>query len=133
MSEPLKDCPVESLNAIKTGKLASKLCRDCPNRKPLATMTQARSTLDAVYRRCRVSETKKALSRIAKICRDNIKAFGPTYKPLSRPCNKNSALMYGAKKEGDGVTDACREILTEIKLIRREDRRRKAKLKGESG
>ena len=98
-------------------------------KRAMSTEAELRRTPEAVYRRCRVSETKKALSRIAKICRDNIKAFGPTYKPLSRPCNKNSSLMYGAKKEGDGVTDACREILTEIKLIRREDRRRKAKVK----
>jgi len=35
-NETLKPCPVESLNAIKTGTLAKQLCLDCPRRKPIS-------------------------------------------------------------------------------------------------
>jgi hypothetical protein len=69
-------------------------------------------------------DCKKALARVAKLCRENIAAFGPTYDPRSRPWQTNSAPLKGAKSEGNGVTDMAREILTEIRLIRRENRRR---------
>jgi uncharacterized Zn-finger protein len=52
-------------------------------------------------------DCKKALARISKLCRENI------------------AAMRGAKAKGDGVTDMAREILTEIRIIRREHRRAK--------
>jgi hypothetical protein len=67
-------------------------------------------------------ETKKALARISKVCRENIAAFGPTYDPHWRPWQKHSAPMRGAKKEGNGVADMAREILTEIRMIRRDHR-----------
>ena len=68
-------------------------------------------------------DCKKALARIAKLCRENVAAFGPTYDPRTRSWEKHSAPMKGAKSEGNGVADMAREILTEIRLIRREHRR----------
>jgi hypothetical protein len=64
-------------------------------------------------------DCKKALARIAKLCRENIAAFGPTYNPQW----PQGGQMKGAKSEGNGVTDMATEILTEIRLIRREHRR----------
>ena len=68
-------------------------------------------------------DCKKALARIAKLCRENIAAFGPTYDPRWPRIPGPGAQMKGAKSEGNGVTDMAREILTEIRLIRREHRR----------
>ena len=65
-------------------------------------------------------DCKKALARIAKLCRTNIAAFGPAYDPRSRPWQENSAPLKGAKAEGVGVADMAREVLTDIRLIRRE-------------
>ena len=71
-------------------------------------------------------DCKKALARIAKLCRENIAAFGPTYDPRWPRIPGPGAQMKGAKSEGNGVTDMAREILTEIRLIRREHRRSNA-------
>jgi len=68
----------------------------------------------------RRSDWLKALARIAKICRENIAAFGPGYDPRW----PLGGSMKGAKAEGNGVTDMAREILVEIKSIRREHRQR---------
>jgi hypothetical protein len=75
-------------------------------------------------------DCKNALARIAKLCRENIAAFGPTYDPRTRPWQTQSAPMKGAKAEGNGVTDMATEILTEIRLIRREHRRSSAEAHG---
>ena len=68
-------------------------------------------------------ETKKALARIAKLCRENIDAFGTSYDPRWPRIPGPGPQMKGAKSEGNGVTDMAREILTEIRSIRREHRR----------
>ena len=75
-------------------------------------------------------DCKKALSRIAKLCRTNIAAFGPAYDPRSRPWQENSAPLKGAKAEGVGVADMAREVLTDIRLIRREIKRGEKETKG---
>jgi len=62
--------------------------------------------------------SKTILARITRLCRENIRAFGKTYDPRWPMGGK----MYGAKSEGDGVTSMAREILTEIKIIRRKMR-----------
>jgi len=77
-------------------------------------------------------DCKKALARIAKLCRENVAAFGPTYDPRTRPWQKHSAPMKGAKSEGNGVTDMAREILTEIRVIRREHRRSNDRNQGQT-
>lgn len=68
-------------------------------------------------------DCKKALARIAKVCRENIAAFGPTYDPHWGRATRPGPPMKGAKAEANGVTDMAREILTEIRLIRRAQRR----------
>ena len=68
-------------------------------------------------------DCKKALARIAKLCRDNIAAFGPTYDPRRMIGNMKGPPMKGAKAEANGVTDMAQEILDEIRMIRREHRR----------
>ena len=70
-------------------------------------------------------DCKKALARLAKICRDNIAAFGKGYDPRTRPWDKNSAPLRGAKSQGSGICQASDEILTEIRCIRLEHRRKK--------
>ena len=69
------------------------------------------------------NDCKQALARIAKLCRDNIAAFGPTYDPRWPRTPGPGPQMKGAKAEGNGVTDMAREILIEIRTIRREQRR----------
>lgn len=68
-------------------------------------------------------DCKKALARIAKVCRENIAAFGPTYDPHWGSETNPGPPMKGAKAEANGVTDMAREILTEIRLLRRAHRR----------
>jgi hypothetical protein len=68
-------------------------------------------------------DCKKALARIAKMCRENIAAFGPTYDPRWPRKPGPGPQMKGAKAEGNGVAAMAGEILTEIRLIRRENRR----------
>ena len=65
-------------------------------------------------------KSKTILAKITRLCRENIRAFGETYDPHWPMGGK----MNGAKSEGNGVTSMAREILTEIKIIRR-------KMKGE--
>jgi hypothetical protein len=64
------------------------------------------------------NDCKRALSRISRICRDNIKAFNG-YKPL---WGNRGPVMTGAVAEARGTVIAANEILTEIKAIRREHR-----------
>jgi len=68
--------------------------------------------------------TKKALAQIAKLCRENIAAFGKAYDPRWRTYSRMGPgpPMRGAKSEGNGVTAMAKEILTEIKIIRRKIR-----------
>lgn len=66
------------------------------------------------------AETKKVLARISKLCRENIAAFGKTYKP----CWPSGAPMDGAKAEGRGVESLAVELLAEIRKIRREARKK---------
>ena len=66
-------------------------------------------------------DCKKVLARIAKLCRENIAAFGQTYDPQW----PQGGQMKGAKSEGNGVTDMAREMLTEIRRMRREYRQKK--------
>jgi hypothetical protein len=68
-------------------------------------------------------DCKKALARIAKVCHENIAAFGPTYDPHWGSATRPGPPMKGAKAEANGVTDMAREILTEIRLLRRAQRR----------
>ncbi len=68
-------------------------------------------------------DCKKALAQIAKVCRENIAAFGPTYDPHWGSETNPGPPMQGAKAEANGVTDMAREILTEIRLLRRAHRR----------
>ena len=70
---------------------------------------------------------QEMFKRLSKICQDNIDAFGDNYKPLTRPDNPHSAPMKGAKCEGRGVCDMAREVLIEIKMIRRENRKKARK------
>lgn len=70
-----------------------------------------------------IMDEKQALARIAKLCRENIEAFGKNYQPKWR----GGGLMPGAKAEGAGVAQFAQEVLTEIKSMRREmNRKRKA-------
>lgn len=71
------------------------------------------------------NDCKKALARLARLCRENITAFGATYDPQW----PMGGRMKGAKAEGNGVTDMAIEVLHEIKMIRREKRRKE---KGEA-
>lgn len=70
-------------------------------------------------------DCKIVLARIAKLCRENVAAFGKSYNPRWRPWQLHSAPMKGAKAEGRGVADMAREVLAEIRTIRREHRRAK--------
>ncbi len=70
-------------------------------------------------------DCKQALARLAKICRDNIVAFGEGYDPRSRPDDPHSRPLRGAKSQGSGICQASDEILTEIRVIRMEHRRKK--------
>ena len=65
-------------------------------------------------------ETKEALGRLARICRNNIDAlddYNPHYP--------NGRTMTGAKAEVRGVCYASQEILDEIRAIRFEGRKRR--------
>jgi hypothetical protein len=73
-------------------------------------------------------DCKKALARIAKLCRENIAAFGQAYDPRW----PQGGQMKGAKSEGNGVTGMAIEILTEIRLIRREHRRSNEQVRRDS-
>jgi hypothetical protein len=68
---------------------------------------------------------KDPLSRIAKLCRDNIAAFGKSYDPRypAKPGQAKGRPMTGAKAEGAGVAACAEEVLAEIRAIRRENRR----------
>ncbi len=80
-------------------------------------------------------DCKKTLARIAKLCRENVAAFGPTYDPRwPRPrIHGPGPQMQGAKSEGNGVADMAREVLAEIRLIRREHRRSNTERHAPSG
>ena len=73
-------------------------------------------------------DCKKALARIAKLCRENIAAFGPTYDPRWPRIPGPGPQMTGAKSEGNGVTDMAREMLAEIRMIRREHSRSNSRI-----
>ena len=61
-------------------------------------------------------ETKKVLAQIAKLCKGNLEAFGENYNPTHL---RYETLIRGAKAEARGVCAASKEVLVEIKLIRR--------------
>ena len=63
-------------------------------------------------------DTQKIISRISKLCKDNIKAF-EKYDPKY----PSGAKMKGAKSESYGVIDMAKEILNEIKDIKKEERK----------
>ena len=62
---------------------------------------------------------KQILARIAKLCKENIDAFGENYDPKF----PNGRRLTHAKAEGYGVASFAKEILMEIKAIRRELRK----------
>ena len=69
---------------------------------------------------------KDPLTRIAKLCRENIAAFGKDYDPRypAKPGQAKGRPMQGAKAEGAGVAACAEEVLAEIRSIRRENRRK---------
>lgn len=65
------------------------------------------------------------LGRIASICKINLSVYGKDYQPRYR--HGKGSLMKGAIAEARGICDLAQDILCEIKMIRKEARRRRTK------